>query len=97
MMKNKKNRLVIFGTGNPYLNTQVIQINPGPGLVIKQKGDKMRKIAMIVGLISVLATSANAGYWSSSPNAFGGYNYQYNYSTNDILNQYGLGLGYGFN
>ena len=61
------------------------------------KGDKMRKIAMIVGLISVLATSANAGYWSSSPNAFGGYNYTYNYSTNDILNQYGLGLGYGFN
>ena len=43
----------------------------------------MRKIAMIVGLISVLATSANAGYWSSSPNASGGYNYQYNYQNKD--------------
>ncbi len=35
MMKNKKNKLVIFGTVNPYLNTQIIQINPGPELVIK--------------------------------------------------------------
>jgi len=35
MMKNKKNKLVIFGTSDHYLNTQVIQINPGPGLVIK--------------------------------------------------------------
>ena len=61
------------------------------------KGNKMRKIAMVIGILSILATNANAGYWSSSPNAFGGFNYKYNYSTNDILNQYGLGLGYGFN
>ena len=33
--KNKKNKLVIFGTVNPYLNTQIIQINPGPELLIK--------------------------------------------------------------
>ena len=35
------------------------------------KGDKMRKIAMIVGLVSVLATSAHA-FGTSSSNIFGG-------------------------
>ena len=38
------------------------------------KGNKMRKIAMIVGLVSVLATSAHAYTWSQS-NILGGYNY----------------------
>ena len=38
------------------------------------KGKKMKKIAMVIGILSVLATSANAFSWSS-PNAFGGYNY----------------------
>jgi hypothetical protein len=38
------------------------------------KGNKMRKIAMIVGLVSVLATSADAYTWSQS-NILGGYNY----------------------
>ena len=45
------------------------------------KGDKMRKIAMIVGLISVLAastsvftTSANASSWECTPTWGGGYN-----------------------
>ena len=71
-MKNKKNKLVIFGTGYPYLNTQVIQINPGPGLVIKQKGDKMRKIAMIVSVLALLATSAQAGGYVCKPNIYGG-------------------------
>ena len=28
------------------------------------KGNKMKKIAMIIGILSVLATSANAGYWT---------------------------------
>ena len=38
------------------------------------KGYKMRKLAMIVGLLSILASNANA--WTySSPNIFGGYNY----------------------
>ena len=41
------------------------------------KGYKMRKIAMVIGILSVLATSANAFSWSS-PNSFGGYNYYSN-------------------
>jgi len=33
------------------------------------KGNKMRKIAMVIGILSVLATNANAGsgYWLSTP------------------------------
>ena len=31
------------------------------------KGNKMKKIAMVIGIISVLATSANAGYWTHTP------------------------------
>ena len=31
------------------------------------KGKKMKKIAMVIGILSVLATSANAGYWSHTP------------------------------
>ena len=31
------------------------------------KGYKMRKIAMVIGILSVLATSANAGYWTHTP------------------------------
>ena len=70
-MKNKKNKLVIFGTGNPYLNTQIIQINPGPELVIKQKGDKMRK--MIASVLVALALSASMispsqAYWKQIGN-----------------------------
>ena len=41
------------------------------------KGNKMKKIAMVIGILSVLATSANAFTWSS-PNSFGGYNYYSN-------------------
>ena len=55
-----------------------------------RKEKTMRKIAMIVGLVSVLATNANAGYWSSQPNAYGGFNYTYNYSVGDIQRYYGL-------
>ena len=57
------------------------------------KGDKMRKIAMIVGLVSVLATSANAYTWSQS-NILGGYNYyssgsgMLGYSQSNILGGY---------
>jgi len=32
----------------------------------------MKKIAMVIGILSVLATSANAGYWTHTPNSFGG-------------------------
>ena len=41
------------------------------------KGNKMRKMAIVIGILSVLATSANAFTWSS-PNVFGGYNYYSN-------------------
>ena len=58
-----------------------------------RKEKKMRKIAMIVGLVSVLATSAHAYTWSQS-NILGGYNY-YNsnsgmlgYSQSNILGGY---------
>ena len=37
------------------------------------KGNKMKKIAMVIGILSVLATSANAGYWSH--NAYSDLNY----------------------
>ena len=43
------------------------------------KGDKMRKIAMVIGMLSVLATSANAGYWTHTPNVYGG-GYSSNYT-----------------
>ena len=35
------------------------------------KGDKMRKIAMIVSILAVLGTSANAASWTCRPDAFG--------------------------
>jgi len=36
------------------------------------KGYKMRKMAIVIGILSVLATSAQAGYWSHSSNTWGG-------------------------
>ena len=36
------------------------------------KGNKMRKMAMVIGILSVLATSANAGYWNHTSNIYGG-------------------------
>ena len=36
------------------------------------KGNTMKKIAIVIGILSVLATSANAGYWTHTPNGFGG-------------------------
>ena len=32
----------------------------------------MRKIAMVIGILSVLATNANAGYWTHNYNTYGG-------------------------
>ena len=56
------------------------------------KGNKMRKIAMIVGLLSILASNANAGWSYSQPNIFGGYNYYTNngngYSQPNIFGGY---------
>jgi hypothetical protein len=54
------------------------------------KGNKMKKIAMVIGILSVLATSANAGYWSHTPTFGGGYTSTYIQSTGDILRSYGL-------
>ena len=52
------------------------------------KGDKMRKLAMIVGLLSILAVNANAGIWTTLPNYGGGwtstYTPTYNWSTNSF-------------
>ena len=31
------------------------------------KGNKMKKIAMVIGILSVLATSASAAYWKHIP------------------------------
>ena len=50
----------------------------------------MKKIAMVIGILSVLATSANAGYWSHTPTFGGGYTSTYIQSTGDILRSYGL-------
>ena len=36
------------------------------------KEKTMRKIAMVIGILSVLATNANAGYWTHSNNIYGG-------------------------
>jgi len=57
----------------------------------QMKGYKMKKIAMIVGLLSILASNANA--WTySSPNIFGGYNYYSShgngYSSSNIFGGY---------
>jgi hypothetical protein len=54
------------------------------------KGNKMKKMAMVIGILSVLATSANAGYWSHTPTYGGGYKSAYIPSYGDILRNYGL-------
>ena len=41
------------------------------------KGDKMRKIVMIVGLLSILAVNANAGIWTHTPSYGGGWTSTY--------------------
>ena len=49
------------------------------------KGNKMKKIAMVIGILSVLATSANAGYWSHTPTWGGGYTSTYTPTYNILL------------
>ena len=53
-----------------------------------RKEKTMRKIAMIVGMLTVLATSADAGYWYSQPNFYGGMDYHYNYDAWELLDKY---------
>ena len=38
------------------------------------KGNTMKKIAMVIGILSILATSANATTYWTQPNIFGGQN-----------------------
>ena len=54
------------------------------------KGNTMKKIAMVIGILSVLATSANAGSWSHTPTYNGGYTSTFIPSTGDILRSHGL-------
>ena len=49
------------------------------------KGNKMKKIAMVIGILSVLATSANAGYWSHTPSWGGGYTSTYTPTYNSLM------------
>ena len=50
-----------------------------------RKEKTMRKIAMVIGILSVLATSANAGYWTHTPSWGGGYNSTYTPSYNYLM------------
>lgn len=56
------------------------------------KGNKMKKIAMIIGVLSILATSANAAWISSYSNGMGGYNY-YSSGSGYLGSSYSNGLG----
>ena len=49
------------------------------------KGNKMKKIAMVIGILSVLATSANAGYWSHTQSWGGGYTSTYTPTYNTLM------------
>ena len=49
------------------------------------KGNKMKKIAMIIGVLTVMATSANAGYWTHTPTFGGGYKSTYTPTYNYLL------------
>ena len=56
------------------------------------KGYKMKKIAMVIGILSVLAGNANAGWITSYSNGFGGYNY-YSSSNGYLGSSYSNGFG----
>ena len=49
------------------------------------KGNKMKKIAMVIGVLTVMATSANAGYWTHTPTYGGGYTSTYTPTYNYLL------------
>ena len=53
-----------------------------------RKEKTMRKIAMVIGILSVLATSAQAGYWSHTPSFNGGWNSTYFYTPYELLQKY---------
>jgi len=45
----------------------------------------MKKIAMVIGMLSVLAVNANAGYWTHTPTYGGGYTSTYTPTYNILL------------
>ena len=45
----------------------------------------MKKIAMVIGVLTVMATSANAGYWTHTPTYGGGYTSTYTPTSNILL------------
>ena len=61
------------------------------------RGNKMRKIAMIIGVLTVMATSASASTYWTQPNIYGGYNLYS--SSNGMLGYTSPNIfgGYNFN
>ena len=50
----------------------------------------MKRLLMTIGILSMLANSANARCWSNTPKFEGGWKSHYIPSTTDILRQYGI-------
>ena len=49
------------------------------------KGKTMKKIAMVIGILSVLAVNAQAGYWTHTPTYGGGYTSTYTPTYNSLM------------
>ena len=49
------------------------------------KGSKMKKIAMVIGILSVLAVNAQAGSWTHTPTWGGGYTSTYTPTYNYLM------------
>jgi len=49
------------------------------------KGNTMKKIAMVIGILSVLAVNAQAGMWTHTPTFGGGYTSTYTPTYNALL------------
>ena len=46
----------------------------------------MKKLGLLLTLLAFMATSANAGYWRSTPNIYGGYDMKYYKDASDFYN-----------
>ena len=42
-----------------------------------KKGDKMRKMIMVIGIFGLLTSAASAGTWQTVPNVYGGWDTSY--------------------
>ena len=49
------------------------------------KGNTMKKIAMVIGILSVLAVNAQAGSWTHTPTWGGGYTSTYTPTYNYLM------------